>query len=417
MAEEAKKKEISNKRRSRTSIINHINKLFSTRIDELQKNYRASEDLVQLVGYKNIIEKKLETVYKLSHEITESIEVEVTYQTEMESFMDTEIRLVQAVNNLSHFIKSKTEQGERVLVKKENSETKEKSEEKGHIRLPKFILKKFNGDPTEWQGFHDSFYAAVDSDKSLSNIEKMNYLIGYLSGDAEATIKGLQLKNENYTVAMEILEKRFGDKQLLVSSHMTKLLSLENIVSVANTVGMRKLYDERTSQVRNLENLGLNATNSGPILAPMPVLMSKLPEQLKLIISREFCNEEIWDINKVLNKFKVEIQAREKVGFVASEHSRNSVEQPFSGAAFNVHSGRLDFARGRFSGGGRHRNSRNRDNYTPRITNGNVRSNYQGNFERSMTRMNERNKCVFCGQQHNAKFCVNVTRPETRKQI
>ena len=54
----------------------------------------------------------------------------------------------------------------------------------------------------------------------------MNSLVGYVEGEAEITIRGLQLKNENYLVAMELLHKCFGDKQLLVLSHMTKLLRL-----------------------------------------------------------------------------------------------------------------------------------------------------------------------------------------------
>ena len=34
---------------------------------------------------------------------------------------------------------------------------------------------------------------AIHNKNSLSNIEKMNYLIGYLEGEAEITIRGLQL--------------------------------------------------------------------------------------------------------------------------------------------------------------------------------------------------------------------------------
>ena len=47
--------------------------------------------------------------------------------------------------------------------------------------------------------------------------------------------------------------------------------------------------------------------------------MNKLPEEMKLIISIEFNSEEIWDISKILEKLKSEIQAREKVCFITGE--------------------------------------------------------------------------------------------------
>ena len=99
--------------------------------------------------------------------------------------------------------------------------------------------------------------------------------------------------------------------------------------------GMRTLYDELQAQVRNLKSLGLDANNYGPML--VPVLMSKLPEEMKLIISREFNSEEIWDIAKILEKFKAEIQAREKVCFVVNGNTEGTSSEPYSGASFVQH--------------------------------------------------------------------------------
>ena len=55
----------------------------------------------------------------------------------------------------------------------------------------------------------------------------MSYLINLLEEQAESTVKGLT--NDNYLLAKELLEKRYGDKQALTSAHMTKLLSLESV--------------------------------------------------------------------------------------------------------------------------------------------------------------------------------------------
>ena len=243
----------------------------------------------------------------------------------------------------------------------------------------------------------------------------MNYL---LSGEAETTVKGLQLKNENYSVPMDLLKTRFGDKQFLVSSHMSKLLSLNTIKSVNDTVGMRAVYDELQAQVRNLKSLGLDANNYGPML--VPVLMSKLPEEMKLIISREFSNQEIWDISKILDKFKSKIQAREKVCFVGGEREdRVNSFEPYSGSSFNIHGQNNSF--NRYNPGKQNR-LHDGNNKQTKMNKNNLRTmdySYRRNENnRSFARQQQSyDKCIFCGNQHNSKFCGNVTRPGSRKEI
>ena len=138
---------------------------------------------------------------KLSQEITESIEDQAKYGEECAPFMDTEVKLAQNMNQLVYFIKSKTES--KLTWRLDMSCLR--SRIKVIFGYLSFILKTFNGDPMSWQSFYDSFNEAVHKDESLSNIEKINYLVGYLSGEAETTVKGLQLKIENYAVALDLL--------------------------------------------------------------------------------------------------------------------------------------------------------------------------------------------------------------------
>ena len=59
-----------------------------------------------------------------------------------------------------------------------------------NMELPKLNIKTFTGKPTEWPTFIDSFETAVDSNGALSNIQKFQYLKGYLSGQAERCVEG-----------------------------------------------------------------------------------------------------------------------------------------------------------------------------------------------------------------------------------
>lgn len=62
----------------------------------------------------------------------------------------------------------------------------------------------------------------------------MNYLTTRLEDEAEAALKGLKLCNDNYEIAKDLLEKRFGDKQTLTFCHTNKLLSLNNVYDLTD---------------------------------------------------------------------------------------------------------------------------------------------------------------------------------------
>ena len=79
-------------------------------------------------------------------------------------------------------------------------------------KLPNLSIKCFNGNPIEFQSFVDSFRVAIQENDSLKNITKFNYLRTFLQGAALASISCLSLASENYNQAIEILEKRYGNK-------------------------------------------------------------------------------------------------------------------------------------------------------------------------------------------------------------
>ena len=79
------------------------------------------------------------------------------------------------------------------------------------VKLPKISIKKFIGDPTMWQQFHETFQAPVHQNESLSDVEKFTYLQGFLGGYAEKCIEGIALSKENYKEALQLLEERFGN--------------------------------------------------------------------------------------------------------------------------------------------------------------------------------------------------------------
>ena len=119
-------------------------------------------------------------------------------------------------------------------------------------KLPKLTLKSFNGNLVAWTPFWDSFKSAVHDNGSLADIDKFSYLQSLLEGRARETIAGLPLTNANYSVAVDLLEKRFGSKEKITAAHMEALMSLDSVSSDHHVYDLRRLYDKAESNIRSL---------------------------------------------------------------------------------------------------------------------------------------------------------------------
>ena len=90
---------------------------------------------------------------------------------------------------------------------------------------------------------------------------------------------------------------------------MEMLLNNDAVTSQYNLKGLRHLYDTMESQVRGLKSLGVSAESHGSLL--VSVLLNKLPQELRLIVSRQV-NEEEWNLDGLLSMVEKEISARER---------------------------------------------------------------------------------------------------------
>ena len=152
-------------------------------------------------------------------------------------------------------------------------------------KLPRISLKSFSGEPSQWLTFWDSFRSAFHENTEVQHIDKFNYLKSLLNGSAAATITALPLTDDNYNAAIELPKNRFGNKQVIISSHMDGLLKL---TPSGNTSDVRKLwqtYDEIEAHVRGLQTLEVPTESYGSFL--VPVLMMKITEDIRLLVGRE----------------------------------------------------------------------------------------------------------------------------------
>ena len=92
------------------------------------------------------------------------------------------------------------------------------------VKLPKFQIKQFDGNILNWQSFWDQFQSSIHSMNYISDIDKFNYLKSLMSEEANETIAGLNLTAANYKEAVELLQKRYGNKQVLINTYMKKFI-------------------------------------------------------------------------------------------------------------------------------------------------------------------------------------------------
>ena len=248
-------------------------------------------------------------------------------------------------------------------------------------KLPKLVLPKFRGEVTNWLSFWDSFNSAVHVNPGLSKIDKFNYLNSLLEGSAKRAIQGLTLSDANYDSAIEILQQRFGRQQQIISAHMEEILKIQPSTSDSPS-SLRFVYDKLNVHVRGLKSLGVSAEQYGSLLTP--IVMSKLPSDIRLQIARN-TTEEVWKIEELIETIRIEMEARE-----ASEGNRVHT----SPAQSNRPSSNI--------------NPRQQTKSRNVPTSSTLHSGQIENF---------RIRCVYCSEHHYSASCQRVTDIGSRKEI
>ena len=149
--------------------------------------------------------------------------------------------------------------------------------------------------------------SAIHTNTELSPIDKFNYLKSLLEGPASQAIQGLSLSATNYQAAVEILQDRFGKTQQIISSHMDNLLKISPC-NDDKASHLRSIYDKIYANIRGLESLGVNKDQYGSFL--IPIIMSKLPSEVRLQIARVSVRE-VWEVEELMDVIKGEVEARE----------------------------------------------------------------------------------------------------------
>ncbi len=299
--------ELAKKKKIRAGHRGHANKIVAEAENEMLK---FNPSPVELEHYIQILTDKELFIKNLDEEIVSLVD-DGDIETEIFDSEDKRSEIRKAIVKLREKSKAISQTSSHAGSTASNTETSSLPTNSNRYtpKLPKLELPKYNGDPRKWNEWWDVYVSAIDSNETLSPVYKLRHLKTLVEGPAAATISGLALTSANYSEAIDFLKARFAQKQVIINAHVEALLKINQAPMIKDIKSLRKLYDEIETNIRSLKSLGVQSEQYGTLL--IPVVMSKLPEEIRLAISKSL-NKENWELDKILELFSSELEARER---------------------------------------------------------------------------------------------------------
>ena len=289
----------------------HLQRSINSLSEQLSKDERVRDNSL-IKQYLQQVESKFErwesTMLKIQEDDDEDIDKNIE---SIDQTMDSVIKVTVQANQVLSKIKAEPEKHEH----KADADSTKPHKVTDKMHLPKLEMKKFSGTNIEYyQEWYQIFMATIDK-SSLSGVEKFIYLKMALEGEAMKLIEGYPVTEGNYALALGDLNEAYGDPDVVINHHVSKLL---NLPSQTTPQSLRNLYTSISAHVRSLEALGVTSESYSIFL--VPIVKSKLNDKLR----KEVTRKKIKDITELLHELKEE---------VGTETSSNQVKLAFENEA------------------------------------------------------------------------------------
>jgi len=103
----------------------------------------------------------------------------------------------------------------------------------------------------------ETFKALVVNNTTLSNVQKFHYLIASLKNEAKDLISNLQIMNENFLVAWQLVTQHYNNKRLIAMMHANHLCQIPQ-VRKGDASSLCQLINHMSSHMNVLQALSLN---------------------------------------------------------------------------------------------------------------------------------------------------------------
>ena len=203
-----------------------------SKVTVAKRNLDADASAVSLKAIKEVLEDYLVLIKDYDNQINE-LYFSITLNENLETQFEAEIA-GQTTYNIEVTKQISTLAGSLVNASVNKVQSAETANGAGcsefKLKLPDLVCDHFNGEGTtnlEYHTFISQFNNIIGNRVNLNNSTKLTYLKTYLKGYALKLVQNLQILDENYATAIELLEKEFLNKEALVDDLYRKLLELK----------------------------------------------------------------------------------------------------------------------------------------------------------------------------------------------
>ena len=135
----------------------------------------------------------------------------------------------------------------------------------------------FDGDSSKYLQFRTNFSDQVENRSSLTDSEKMSYLLSYTTGRAKEVIESYQGLPNGCQRALQVLKQRFGQNSMIVQALKSSVVSSPKLRS-GDSAGLLALSDKLENccwSVTELESNELDCTTN------LQQIYDRLPDPLQ----------------------------------------------------------------------------------------------------------------------------------------
>ena len=125
---------------------------------------------------------------------------------------------------------------------------------------------------------------------------------------------GNELSRDHVSRPLDLLHKRYGQKQIIVNSHIDSILNMQPLQYIAEIAQVRTFHDTVETHCRGLKALSVESPSYGTVLAN--ILLQRLADETKLIINKkmnEVSGDDNWNLDTVLDILKLKLKQEENV--------------------------------------------------------------------------------------------------------
>jgi len=130
------------------------------------------------------------------------------------------------------------------------------------VKVPQLSTPKCSGNLPDWVTFEDTFLSLVGDSTTIPNIQKFQYLLSAINGDAQRVIQHISVSEQGFRVAWEILVERYENERLIINTHIDNIVKLPSLTS-ENARQLCQIVDTTKCNLEALKAMKQNTQIAG----------------------------------------------------------------------------------------------------------------------------------------------------------